>query len=249
MYELTLSASLSNSLMIEHIKSHIKNQIEENSGIIVSMLHMGKAMLTIAVPKNIENVVKDKIISLVAQEIISSYKREIFNDLISSSTMTEESLNIIKYLVYSYENSIDEEIIKKNILLEDFLDIDSVYYFKLGESRKRWTSSALTVKNNLSQLLCFYDFPSLCKFLLEGKQSTCDNIHIMVKNDEVVIVGHQKNIIKSIKIDSQKLYFSLFTSLIDIMPNHIYTTRNILNICPKFSIIQLVFDGAVYYTE
>lgn len=249
MFELTLSASLSNSLMIEHIKNGIESQIQKSSGIVVSMLHMGKAMLSIAVPANNTTSVKEKIVSLVAKEILQSYKKDIFYSTISSSVMSDENLNIIKYLVYSYENNIDEEIIKKNILLENFLDIDSVYYFRLSESRKRWTSSALTVKNNLPQLLSFYDFPSLCRFLLDGKQTIIDDIYFLISSKNLIVADAKKQTIKSMDIFSINLFCSIFMLLIDIMPMHIYIPQKIKSICPKFNVIEQVFEGKIYYTE
>ena len=80
MYELNISVHYSKSHIIKKIAKLIEDFIKSNNGIIICSLIDNKSTLSIAINKEHEKDIKNKMLEILPELIVSEYKYEYLNN-------------------------------------------------------------------------------------------------------------------------------------------------------------------------
>ena len=202
MFELTIATCVGQSLEIEEMKKLLEEDVVSCGGVILSHLLDGKANLTLAVPSSSKDFIKAKVIDLIADYIVSIYKYQYLRDNISFYFVNEQNIDTLIKALAEFDKSTDIDLIKKNIVFRDIILIDSIYYFKLGELKKRWKDIADLVSDNLPNLVAGDCIIDMLKFLIATTPP---------RTDEIYIINDDKNLIliKNNKLSHDRLFFDL----------------------------------------
>ena len=201
MWEFTLIYNKEKACYIDFIYSKLESQVKFVNGIIIKQNFAGRARISIAVPKKQKDYFVLLLLELVSEVITQDFKYEFLDNnlgLTISNQLTKVAF--VKALTV-FDKQTDKDLIKKQLIFETELNIDSFYYFKLDELRKRWQEICLLVRDNIGTLQATDSLGDLLKFLIKTSEINFDEVHVYKKNQNYVItdkLNQPINIISSI---------------------------------------------------
>lgn len=142
MFELTISCNIDKQAYISQIYKKLSPEIKSASGLAVKQNYQGRSHFSIAVKDHEKDYFKSKIIDHIVFMIIDDYKYNFFKEKLN---FTDNNIIFQSFLraIAIFDSDIDREYIIKQI---DFsgseILVDSLYYFKLQELRRRWQKTA-----------------------------------------------------------------------------------------------------------
>lgn len=249
MYELTISISYQKYFLIEDIAKSLEHDIKLTNGIIICGLFDGRACLSIAVKDNEKEFIKALVLDVVSNHVVSYFKYEYLNDHINNSLVKENKKTLIKALT-EFDKQTDIELVKKNLVFNNNIVLDSFYHFRLTELKKRWAEICELVNINLPNLISGDCLDDMMKFLISSGPIKTDEIYIIEKNDYLVLKGKilGESVIKFNK-KSKDTEQKLISALISLSPKRIYLSSDVYSECKFLKNVENLFDGRVIITH
>ena len=250
MYELTISVSYQKYFLIENIAKSLENDIKISNGVMICGLFDGRACLSLAVHDNNKEFIKSLVLDVVSDTIVTFYKHEYLNENVSSNIISSTTRETLIKALSEFDKATDIDLVKKNLVFNNAIVIDSFYHFRLNELKIRWHEISELVNNNLPNLVAGDCLSDMMKFLISAGPIKTDEIYIINKNEFLLLKGkelglHTIKFRKKSKDTEQKL----ITALISLSPKRIYITSDIYNECKFLKSVENLFDGRVIITH
>lgn len=182
MFELTISSNFDKQSYISELYKKLESEIKSISGVAIKQNYRGRSYFSMAVKKSQKDYFKSKILDYIVFMIIDDYKFNYFKDKLN---ITEDNIIYQSFLkaISIFDSDIDREYILKQVDFSNDILVDSLYYFRLQELRKRWQKTVDIIQ--LNQIL--KDRSSMLE-ILKYLTTMSDNI---VQNADVVISKKQ----------------------------------------------------------
>ncbi len=147
MFELSLSILLKNQKYLSLFYKELYDEIKADGGVITKYNHFGRSYVVLAVPKNKKEYYKSKVLDTIVSIIINNYKFEFFKEYLQ---LQEEKLlhQLFLRALIIFDYDIDKEFIKSKIEIKNEVCIDSFFFFKLQDLKRRWEKTAYMIRQN-----------------------------------------------------------------------------------------------------
>jgi|GEM_PF-6853671 len=247
MFEFTFSICNDKINIIDFLYSKLCAQVKFNGGVIVKVGKDNRAKLTMAVPKKQRDYFVLLLLELVSEVITMEYKTEFIENNLPRFYADELMQTAFVSALAVFDKQTDKDIIKKALILEQELNLDWFYHFKLGVLQERWREICALIQENMAKLKASGGVDDLIKFLI----NTCDvnavEAHIFEEQNKIFIADANKkpyNLFANKAMDNSE--FAL-KSLITLSPAKIIlhaTTENAL-----VRVIQKLYSNRVFTPE
>ncbi len=148
----------------------------------------------------------------------------------------------LKKALLSFDKETDAFLVSKELQLENNLNLEAFYYFKLKNLRDKWGELANIANDNGYFLVCNENFVDLLKFLVDNLEITHDTINVYLED------GHYKvfdGMDKTVELNDEE---DIVSSLIGLSPRQInfYTDKTEDE---KISLLCKIFDKRVFFKK
>lgn len=249
MYELSLESSFSHFEQLENIKKQVAEFVSGCGGVIVSGIHCGRGVVTLAVPSENKDVIKCIVLEKVAETLVSIYKHKFFDKHINSSFLSDEIRSTLIVALSEFDKNTDVEIAKKNIVFSNYLILDSLYYFKMNELIARWRDVVLLVNANLPNLVAGDSVVDMMKFLIGTLPSKTNEVYLtMLDDSKYQLFIHDKRAKDKRIFNTKKDDFeqSLISELISLSPEKIFIEKTALSSLKFREKLEGLFDNKIF---
>lgn len=243
MFEFTLCGS-NKTPILDNIYTKIKPQIDKLQGLVIKQ-ESKQVSICLAVENKYEMLVKQQILELVSDEIILEYKFDFLKNHIKISINNSLCINAFIKALVVFDRQTDKDIIKKNLILQNKLNVDSFYYFRLGKLKKRWSDIAEIVNENIPIMLQNNSISELTKCFVDETMKEVEELHLIIQNKKIQI--EIDNELSDLEFDVSAEYLeSLLTEIISISPQKIVIHGDIEKVPELKTALDNFFDGSIY---
>lgn len=242
MFEFTLCGN--KTTIMDNIYKKLKPQIDGFNGIIIKQIKK-QISICLAVDCKFEKIVRQKILDIVSDEIILEYKFDILQQRIKIPIGNNVSLNAFIKALVVFDRQTDKDVIKQNLVLQNKLNLDSFYYFRLSSLRARWYDIADIVNENIPLMLQNNSICELTKCFVDETAKEVEELHLIIQNKKIQIEIDNK--LSDLEFDISTEYLeSLLTEIISISPQKIIIYGNMDKMPELKTALENFFDGSIY---
>lgn len=220
MWEFCVRFSNQKKDMKLYLENKIGAFISECDGIITSQEISGEFSITIACNECekyrlilvLENLISDAICYFYKKDFLDKNMR-----IIKGDKMTQDAF--LTALLY-FDKETDKYIVNKYLNIEEMLNIDGFYFFKLNSLRKKWDELIDIANDNDVYLYSNETFLELIKFLVDNIEIKKDVVNLVPTDKECEIFDSKFEEIKDLnKVGNDE--HSTISYLIELSPKNI----------------------------
>ena len=146
-----------------------------------------------------------------------------------------------------FDKQTDIDLVKKNLVIDNNIVIDSLYHFKLIELKNRWQDIVDLISQNLINLIAGDCLKDMLKFLIASSPAKIENIYISDNDNKIKLFNNDINI--SIDKKYKNYEEKIISKLINLCPKNIYITNDVYTQYDMSKKIEDLFEGRVFVTS
>lgn len=217
MWEFSLNIKTENFEIAKYFHNALNSYVQTLEGMVTSHEDNGYISILIAVPNNKSEQIKTMLLCTITEVICTKFKSEYLNSELLLPELDNASLYAFKRALLNFDRETDKFIIKKNLILDDNLYLESFYRFRLKSLLDKWHELVTLSNENKEYLISKESFIDLLKFLVDNLDICEEEISIVKEKGGYRIYAEDSNIILENLISED----SMVSSVIDLSPQKI----------------------------
>lgn len=238
MWEFSLNLKTENFDIAKFFHKTLCSHVKKLGGMITSHEDNGFISILIAVPEKESEEIKGLILAVVSEVICVQFKSDFLNKSLLLPELDNASLFAFKRALLNFDRETDKYIIKKNIVLDHSLFLESFYRFRLKSLIDKWEELVSLSNENRECLISKESFIDLLKFLVDNLDICEDEISI-VKEKDGYRIWTENNLIFESNISDE----SIVSSVIDLSPQKINLYLN--ETTSEISLLERIFEERI----
>lgn len=240
MFEFTIVCK-GNSQILNNIHSSLKPIIENLEGIVIK--HCNE--LSFAVKNQHSEFLKPVLAELISENIVNFYKYQFLSQNIMLNIKNRFTYKSFLQSLVVFDAQTDSEIIKKNLVLDRKINIDSFYLFQLFDLRSRWLDIAMVVNESMPIILKDKSLAQLTQYFVSATTTRVEELHIYAKGKQIwlEIDGKESDLVFD---DSVTAVENIVIEAISLNPKKIYLHGHLPNYQLLNSKLQSVFSDKIF---
>lgn len=240
MFEFTIVCK-GNSQILNNIHSSLKPIIENLEGIVIK--HCNE--LSFAVKNQHSEFLKPVLAELISENIVNFYKYQFLSQNIVLNIKNRFTYKSFLQSLVVFDAQTDSEIIKKNLVLDRKINIDSFYLFQLFDLRSRWLDIAMVVNESMPIILKDKSLAQLTQYFVSATTTRVEELHIYGKGKQIwlEIDGKESDLVFD---DSVTAVENIVIEAISLNPKKIYLHGHLPNYQLLNSKLQSVFSDKIF---
>lgn len=241
MWEFSLNLKTENFELAKYFHNTLNPYVKSLEGVVTSHEDNGCISVLIAVPSKNTEQIKSILLCTITEVICTNFKNDFLNKTLLLPELDNASLYAFKKALLNFDKETDKYIIKKNLILENNLYLESFYRFRLKSLLYKWEELVSLSNENKEYLISKESFIDLLKFLVDNLDICEEEISIVKEkggyriyaDDNTLpdnLISEESMVSSVIDLSPQKinLYFSEATSEINLL-ERIFEERIIIN--------------------
>lgn len=216
MWEYSLNIKEENKPLANFVFNSMSKFVENNRGVVTSHIENGYFKILIAVKNYFVERVKSDVASLIIDIICYNLKEDYLDKFLVLRGLDEMGISAFKKALLNFDKETDRFMVKKALVLEGELYLESFYAFRLRNLQNKWQELVDLSNENREFLLSSESFIDLLKFLVDNLDICEDEISIYKENGEYKIFLNKQNIALS-PVDEE----NIVSLVIDLSPQKI----------------------------
>ena len=208
---------------ILNLRKHLKRFFKKYRGAVVLYEEDCKMLIGLEGSEKIFVEVYRYIYNYIISTIYTYYKRKILNELAYHDFNNEIFELIIKETLFCFDEEYDKNLIAKNLVLNESLNIEGFFNFKLKDLKEKWMQLTLIIKNNCQLLNNYIVNLDFTRYLLSELDNKIDKVCLFTDGKKYFLKTTTNENLKFKKINfSKKQNFKeIIKSLIVLSPKNI----------------------------
>ena len=183
MWEFSLNFKSENADLAKYVYNILANYVASIDGVVTSNEENGHIFLLIAVKDKDKEKLKLILINAIIEIICTKFKSDFLNKMLVLPELDKASIYAFKKALLNFDKETDKFIIRKNLVLEKNLYVESFYHFKLRALQDKWEELVSLSNENKEYLISRESFIDLLKFLVDNLDICEDEISIVKEKD------------------------------------------------------------------
>ena len=173
-----------------------------------------------AVDDKYKNCLKEHILDVVSDVIIGVYKQEYLHQHIAITISNAVAYNAFVQALVVFDRQTDKDIIKKHLVLEDKINIDSFYNFRLDQLKNRWRDIACVVNDSIPLMLKDKSVADLTRYFVDSTNKEAREVHLFV-TDKIIRLKIDDEL-SDLEFETNEDYLTnVLTEVISISPQKV----------------------------
>lgn len=238
MWEFSLNIKTENFEIARYFYNAIFPYTKSFDGMVTSHEDNGYISILIAVPIEKSEQIKALLLCTITEVICTNFKNEFLNKNLLLPELDNASLYAFKKALLNFDRETDKYIIKKNLVLENNLYLESFYHFKLKSLLDKWEELVSLSNENKEYLISKESFIDLLKFLVDNLDICEEEISIVKEKDGYRIYSDEKLFQEDLISND-----SMVSSVIDLSPQKINLYFN--ETSSEINLLERIFEERI----
>ena len=221
MWEFCINLSDKNILASKRIFLDLKKFCKDFNGIITTYERCGNISILISAEECDENRFKHFISNAISDVICENFKLQYLTENLSLPNLDEVSKNAFMQALLSFDKESDKYIVQKFLTLENQIDVDAFYFFKLSVLRDKWKELVQIANDNKSYLSSNETLVELLKFLVDNLELKNDTINLLQDNGKVLFYDINFKLLKENDMEEKDIDSTIISNLIAYAPKYV----------------------------
>lgn len=249
MWEFCINITDKDVLISKKIYTELKEFCKNYNGVVTTFERCGKISILISAEQCDESRYKHFISNLISNIICEDYKMKYLMENISLPNLDSVSKNAFIQALLGFDKETDKYIVQKFLVLENALDLESLYYFKLSQLRDKWKELVQIANDNKTYLSSNETLIELLKFLVDNLEPKYESIKILEKNNKICFLDDNYNVLKQNDFSEKDINSTIISSLISLSPKYVNVyckdslDDNLLNM------LKQIFDKRINFVQ
>ncbi len=214
MWEFSLNLTSENYEIAKYFYNSLSNYIKGLGGVLTCHESKGYISILFAVDGDKAQNAQSVIANAVVEVICERFKAEYLNRCLFLPEQDQIGMSAFKKALLNFDRETDRFIIKKCLILENNLYLESFYKFRLKALQDKWAELVTLSNENREYLVSKESFIDLLKFLVDNLDICSDEISV-VKEEGGYRIFDDQNCGELISEES------MVSSVIDLSPQKI----------------------------
>ena len=241
MWEFSLNLKTENFELAKFFHNALFPYAKSLNGFVTSNEDNGYISILIAVPESKTEEIKSVLLRCVTEAICTKFKSDFLNKFLVLPELDTVSLFAFKRALLNFDRETDKFIIKKNLVLNENLYLESFYNFRLKSLVDKWEELVSLSNENKDYLVSKESFIDLLKFLVDNLDICQEEISVVKEKDgyrifaddsdfDAELISEEHILSSVIDLAPQKinLYFSETSRAINLL-ERVFEERIIIN--------------------
>jgi len=245
MWEFCINLSNENIAASKKVHLALKEFCKEYNGIVTTYERCGNISILVSAEKCDENRLKHFLSNLISDLICDDFKLKYLQDNLSLPNLDNISKNAFMQALLSFDKESDKYIIQKVLVLENSLDIEAFYFFKLGALREKWKELVQIANDNKAYLSSNETLVELLKFLVDNLELKNETVNLVKEKDQVCFYDSNFKLLKCNDITEKDIDSTIISCLIAFAPKfvNVYSSDSFNNNLIK--LLKQIFDKRI----
>ncbi len=214
MWEFSLNLNSENYEIAKYFYNSLSNYITGLGGVLTSHESKGYISILFAVEDDKAESLQSLIANAVVEVICDRFKADYLNKCLFLPEHDRIGMSAFKKALLNFDRETDRFIIKKSLVLENDLYLESFFRFRLKPLQEKWAELVTLSNENREYLVSKESFIDLLKFLVDNLDICADEISVVKEDGGYRIFNDQK----CGELISEE---SMVSSVIDLSPQKI----------------------------
>ena len=248
MFEFQLSTL--NEKVSNQIFSELKKTTAQSNAVLTSYSENGKNNIVVACDEVEKPRVCFFLSDAISDAISTFFKLEFVEDNLKIPVKNEISFQAFKKALVAFDRETDKYIVSRSLKIENELNLDAFYNFRLKQLRTKWLEIIQLANDNASYLLCSDTFLDLLKFLIDNIEISRGTINVVKEGNEFKLCDESFNEIQPeqcplANLEQESGEVGLVTSLIALSPKKINVYCSPFENNCALTLISQIFENRV----
>lgn len=247
MWEFGINTSNSNVAISKKIFLNLKKFCNDFGGLVTTYERCGNISILVTCDKCDETRYKHYISNLISDVICEDFKLAYLNENLNLPNLDEISKNAFMQALLSFDKEADKYIIEKYLELENSIDIEAFYFFKLIPLRNKWKDLVQIANDNKAYLSSNETLVELLKFLVDNLEFKNDTINLLQDKGKVFFYDVNFNLLKQNDYGEKDIDSTIISNLIAFSPKlvNIYSSDKFNGNLIK--LLKQIFDKRINF--
>ena len=217
MWEFSINLKKENFDNASLIFNYLNSTVKTFKGVLTEHEENGYVSILVGVEDEYKENIKSMISSCIVEIICNKYKWNFLNKKLNLPIQNDIGLLAFKKALLNFDKETDRFIVKKSLVLERDIFLESFFYFKLTPLKNKWQELITLSNENRDYLVCKDSFIDLLKFLVDNLDIEEDEISVIKeKNSYKILLDDKIQYIENPLTEEQ-----IVSSVIDLSPQKI----------------------------
>ena len=239
MWEFSLNLKTENFELAKYFHNALFSYVNTLNGMVTSHEDNGFISILIAVPNERSEQIKSMLLCCITEVICTQFKNDFLNKSLLIPELDNASLYAFKKALLNFDRETDKYIIKKNLVLENNLYLESFYRFRLKSLLDKWEELVSLSNENREYLISKESFIDLLKFLVDNLDICEEEISIVKEKGGYRIYAEDNRLLPNDLVSED----SMVSSVIDLSPQKINLYFN--EVTNEISLLERIFEERI----
>lgn len=221
MWEFCINLSDKNISASRKVYLALKEFCKEYNGIVTTYERCGSISILITAEKCDENRFKHFIANLISDLVCEDFKLKYLESNLCLPNLDTISKNAFMQALLSFDREADKYIVQKCLSLENSIDVEAFYFFKLSMLRDKWKELVQIANDNKTYLSSNETLVELLKFLVNNLELKNDTINLMQDKGKVRFYDINFNLLKENNLSDKDIDSTIISNLIAFAPKYV----------------------------
>ena len=222
MWEYWVSVEKDKYESLKFVQKNITADIKKTGGKMALILSGNEARLWLQTGETYKKTIKKKIVGLIADMILHTYKLEYLIKNFKFKTTSDINMQAFIKALVVFDWDIDKQIIVRMLLGLDSVVISAFVSFKLSVLKTKWDDLVNLANDNIIYLMSSDTFIELLKYLISNLDFRTNEVNVFYNNCTYILKDSKGMPIKEEHNDMKDCSDAvLITSLISLSPQKI----------------------------
>ena len=247
MWEFCINISDKNIPSSKRIYTALKNFCLEYNGIVTTYERCGNISILVSASecdqKRFEHFIENQICDVICED----FKLEYLKENLSLPNLDEMSKNAFMQALLSFDKESDKYIIQQQLTLENSIDVEAFYFFKLAPLREKWKELVAIANDNKSYLSSSETLVELLKFLVDNLELKNEIVNLIHRDNKVLFYDVNYKLLWQSDINEKDIDSTIISNLIALAPKfvNIYCVDNFNGNLIK--LLKQIFDKRINF--
>lgn len=247
MWEFSINLSDKNIDASRKIYLALKDFCKEYGGLVTTYERCNNISILISAEKCDEKRFKHFIINQISEIICDDFKLKYLKEALTLPNLDDISKNAFMQALLSFDREADKYIVQKSLNLENSVDVEAFYHFKLTALKQKWKELVQIANDNKAYLSSNETLVELLKFLVDNLEMKNETVNLMQEEERVLFYDSDFNLLKENSLKEKDIDSTIISNLIALAPKYvnIYSGENFNNNLIK--LLKQIFDKRINF--
>lgn len=249
MWEFAINISEDNILISKKIYLALKKFCSEYGGLVTTYERCGNISILISAEECDSQRFKHYISNLISDIICEDFKLKYLKENLNLPALDEVSKKAFMQALLSFDKESDKYIILKFLNLENSLDIDAFYFFKLIPLRNKWKELVQIANDNKGYLSSNETLVELLKFLVDNLEYKNDTINLMQEKNKLFFYDNNFNVLNENDTKEKDIDSTIISNLIALAPKCVNIYASDIFNQNLIKLLKQIFDKRINFVN